>query len=145
MLKAVPDEKRDYRPDAKSRTAWDLAKHVAAADLWFLNSICDGAFVFDPKGEDNMTAGFKTMNDVVEFYKREYPKRVARLRATPGEQLAKEVDFFGVMKQPAIAFVDFANNHGIHHRGQLAAYLRAMGSKVPSMYGGSADEPAPSA
>jgi hypothetical protein len=27
------------------------------------------------------------------------------------------------------------------HRGQLAAYLRAMGSKVPAIYGGSADEP----
>jgi len=88
-----------------------------------------------------MSGGFTTMSDVVEFYTREFPKRVARLRSTPGEQLAKEVDFFGVMKQPAITFIDFANNHGIHHRGQLAAYLRAMGSKVPSMYGGSADEP----
>jgi len=29
-----------------------------------------------------------------------------------------------------------ANNHGIHHRGQLAAYLRALGSKVPAIYGG---------
>jgi uncharacterized damage-inducible protein DinB len=33
-----------------------------------------------------------------------------------------------------------ANNHGIHHRGQLAAYLRAHGSKVPAIYGVSADE-----
>jgi uncharacterized damage-inducible protein DinB len=32
-------------------------------------------------------------------------------------------------------------NHGIHHRGQLMTYLRPMGSKVPSIYGGSADEP----
>jgi uncharacterized damage-inducible protein DinB len=29
---------------------------------------------------------------------------------------------------------------GIHHRGQLTTYLRAMGAKVPSIYGGSADE-----
>lgn len=27
----------------------------------------------------------------------------------------------------------------IHHRGQLSTYLRAMGSKVPSIYGPSAD------
>jgi uncharacterized damage-inducible protein DinB len=51
------------------------------------------------------------------------------------------VDFFGMMKQPTVAYLGIANNHGIHHRGQLAAYLRAMGSKVPSIYGGSADEP----
>ena len=141
VLKAVPDAKRDYRPDDKSRTAWELAKHLATGDIWFLDSICDGAFVFDPDGEKKMTAGFQTIDDVVVFYKREFPKRVARLRATSGAQLATEVDFFGLMKQPAITFIGFANNHGIHHRGQLAAYLRAMGSKVPAMYGGSADEP----
>ena len=32
------------------------------------------------------------------------------------------------------------NNHMVHHRGQLATYLRPMGGKVPSMYGGSFDE-----
>ena len=29
----------------------------------------------------------------------------------------------------------------MHHRGQLSAYLRPMGAKVPAIYGGSADEP----
>jgi len=29
----------------------------------------------------------------------------------------------------------------IHHRGQLSAYLRPMGGKVPSIYGPSADDP----
>ena len=48
VLRAVPNDRRDYKPDEKSRTAWELAKHVATADLWFLDSICDGAFVFDP-------------------------------------------------------------------------------------------------
>jgi uncharacterized damage-inducible protein DinB len=29
--------------------------------------------------------------------------------------------------------------HGVHHRGQLSAYLRPMGAKVPSIYGPSGD------
>ena len=29
----------------------------------------------------------------------------------------------------------------VHHRGQISAYLRAMGSTVPQIYGPSADEP----
>jgi uncharacterized damage-inducible protein DinB len=29
--------------------------------------------------------------------------------------------------------------HSIHHRGQLSAYLRPMGGKVPSIYGPSGD------
>ena len=42
-------------------------------------------------------------------------------------------------KGPWISFLGIANNHGVHHLGQLMTYLRAMGSKVPSIYGGSAD------
>jgi uncharacterized damage-inducible protein DinB len=140
VLKAVPDSGRDYRPDEKSRTAWELATHLATSDIWFLDGICDAAFAYDPETEKRMTAGFQTVHDVVEYYTREFPKRIQRLRETPGEKLAQEVDFFG-MKMPPVAVLPIANNHSIHHRGQLAAYLRAAGSKVPSIYGGSADEP----
>lgn len=141
VLQAIPNDRRDYKPDDKSRTAWELAKHLATGDIWFLDSICDAQFAWDPEGEQKMTADMQTVDDVVAFYAREFPKRTERLRTTSGEQLAKDADFFGMMKQPAISFIGFANNHGIHHRGQLASYLRAMGSKVPSIYGGSADEP----
>jgi uncharacterized damage-inducible protein DinB len=141
VLAAVPDGRRDYKPDEKSRTAWELATHLATGDIWFIDSICDGAFTFDPEAEKTMAAGFETMADVVEFYKREFPRRLERLRSTPAAKLAEVVDFFGMMRQPAASFLVFANNHGIHHRGQLASYLRAMGSKVPAIYGASADEP----
>lgn len=140
VLKAVPESGRDYRPDAKSRTAWELATHLATSDIWFLDSICDASFAYDAETEKRMTAGFRTVDDVVEFYKREFPKRIQRLRDTPGEKLAQEVDFFGTRMSP-VAVLSMANNHCIHHRGQLAAYLRAAGSTVPSIYGGSADEP----
>jgi hypothetical protein len=46
-----------------------------------------------------------------------------------------------VPKGPSIGFLGLVNNHGIHHRRQLMTYLRPMGSKVPPIYGGSADEP----
>ena len=42
---------------------------------------------------------------------------------------------------PAFMYLSFVEKHSTHHRGQLSAYLRPMGSKVPSIYGGSADEP----
>ena len=53
--------------------------------------------------------------------------------------LSEVLDFFGVMQMTRAEWIGFANNHSIHHRGQLAAYLRAMGSKVPNIYGPSAD------
>jgi uncharacterized damage-inducible protein DinB len=70
---------------------------------------------------------------------------LGELRAAPADTLAKEVDFFGMMKAPAVVFLAMAQNHSVHHRGQLAAYLRAMGSAVPAIYGGSADEPSQAA
>ena len=141
VLRAVPNARRDYKPDEKSRTAWELATHLAGADLWLLDGVCDAVFIYDPEAEQNRTAGLATIDDVVAFYEREYPKRIQRLRSTPGETLAKEVDFFGMKKEPAIWSLGAANNHHVHHRGQLVTYLRAMGSTVPAIYGRSADEP----
>jgi uncharacterized damage-inducible protein DinB len=38
-----------------------------------------------------------------------------------------------------VAYFEFSLRHSIHHRGQLSAYLRAMGGKVPAIYGESYD------
>ncbi len=50
VLAAVPNDKHSYRPDEKSRTAWELATHIATADLWFINCILAGSFSFDAGG-----------------------------------------------------------------------------------------------
>lgn len=139
VLAAVPDDKKDYKPDEKSRTAWELATHLATGDVWFVDSIIKGNFVFDPNA--GLPPGMKTVQDVVDYYNKEYPAKIAELRSLPADKLTQIVDFFGMFQWPSAAYLGFANNHSTHHRGQLAAYLRAMGSKVPSIYGGSADEP----
>ena len=143
VLTAVKDDTRDYKPDPKSRTAWELATHLATGDIWFLNSIITGSFGMDPEAEKALIASFKTSADVAAFYKDALAGKIAELRALTPEQATRTVDFFGMMQRPAVGFLGLANNHSIHHRGQLAGYLRAMGSKVPALYGGSADEPTP--
>lgn len=139
VLAAVKDETRDYKPDPKSRSAWEVATHLATADIWFLDSIINGAFVFDPVAAKAAEAKFKTVADVVAFYEKAFPARLQQLRAMSGANLTKSVDFFGMMQKPAVGFLGMANNHSVHHRGQLAAYLRALGSKVPDIYGPSGD------
>ena len=143
VLGAVKFENRHYKPDQKSRSAWELATHIATSDIWFIDSIVNGRFEFNPEKAKQAEAGFTSVNDVVEFYKKTFPEKLAALRALPAEQMTEVLDFFGMMKMPRAQWVGFANNHSVHHRGQLAAYLRAMGSKVPNIYGPSADaEPA---
>jgi len=48
------------------------------------------------------------------------------------EQLLTPIEFFGVFNLPAVLYLGFLNNHSIHHRGELATYLRPMGSKAVS-------------
>lgn len=135
VLAAVPEGKKDYRPDPNSRTAFDLASHIASSDVWFLTGIAKGEFVSSgPKP-------FGSVAEVVAYYDKEFPAALASVKSLPGDKLAQTIPAFGIFNMPAAAYLGFANNHSIHHRGQLSAYLRAMGAKVPSIYGGSFDEP----
>jgi uncharacterized damage-inducible protein DinB len=93
----------------------------------------------DAERQKAAEAQFKTVAEVVAFYERELPATLAAVKAMSAEDLTRAVDYFGMMQLPAVSFLGLANNHSIHHRGQLAAYLRALGSKVPDLYGPSAD------
>jgi uncharacterized damage-inducible protein DinB len=141
VLEAVKDDTRDYKPDPKSRTGWELATHLATADVWFLSSIIAGRFDWNPDAAKQAEGQFKTVADIVAFYKKEFPAKLNEVRALPEDRLTQIVDFFGFYKWPNVEYLGFAQNHSMHHRGQLAAYLRAMGSKVPPIYGASADYP----
>jgi uncharacterized damage-inducible protein DinB len=145
VLSAVKDDNRSYKPDDKSRSAWELATHLATADVWFLDSVLGGKFEWDPEKVKQVEGMFGSVAEVVAFYEKTFPEKLKALQAMPAADLAKTISFFGMMEMPAVSFLGMANNHSVHHRGQLAAYLRAMGSKVPAIYGGSADEPMPGA
>jgi uncharacterized damage-inducible protein DinB len=80
------------------------------------------------------------MAEVLDFYSENFQRDLAGLKAATPEQLAKTMDFRGLMQLPAVAYINFSTSHVIHHRGQLSVYLRPMGAKVPSMYGESYDD-----
>jgi uncharacterized damage-inducible protein DinB len=132
----VPDEKSDYRPDPNARTAKDLAWHIANTDIQFLDGIADLKFNMETPENKPQTSA-----EVVAWYDENVKRGIARVQELTAEQLMTPVEFFGVFNLPAAFYLGFLNNHSIHHRGELSTYLRPMGSKVPSIYGGSYDEP----
>jgi uncharacterized damage-inducible protein DinB len=139
VLAAVPEDKREYRPEPKARSAWDLAWHLASADVQMLNEIADQKFALEPRFKDEPA----TVAALVKWYDENFNQAMARVQAMTPASLQQSVDFYGVFNLPVVSYLSFVNNHSIHHRAQLAVYLRPMGSKVPSIYGGSADEPWP--
>lgn len=140
VLAAVPDGKRDYRPDPKSRTAWELAWHIACEDVILLEQMVEQKFSLpDPRYDGEKPA---TSAALAAWYQKKMLAALEKASKIPADQLLRPLAFFDLMKWPAFMYLALINNHSIHHRGQLSAYLRPMGAKVPSIYGGSADEPA---
>jgi uncharacterized damage-inducible protein DinB len=136
VIAAIPEAKSDYRPDPHARTAKELAWHIAASDVHFLESILALKFEMNPPKDEP-----KTISEILAWYDRRLQPALDRLAQMPGEKLLTPINFAGVFNFPAMLYLNFLNNHDIHHRGELATYLRPMGSKVPSIYGGSYDEP----
>src|SRR5579883_624963 len=137
VIEAIPQDKSGWRPDPTSKTALELAWHLASSECFFLNGVAAGNFA----SGGAMPEHIKTSADVVKWYDENSAKATAAVSALKGDALTRPIDFRGVFNFPAIVYVGLMNSHCIHHRGQLATYLRPMGAKVPRIYGGSADEP----
>ena len=136
ILEAVPAGKCEYKPDPVSKSAIELARHIAAADNRFVEAVINGVFDTNPA---MIPENVKTPAEIAAWYEARYAKNFEALTKVSGEQLAKIVDFRGMFQWPAVRCLVFGLHHTIHHRGQLSAYLRSMGAKVPSIYGESYD------
>ena len=136
VLDAVPQEGSDYKPDEKAKTGAELAWHLASTEVQMTEEIADMKFTMEPRYPQPAS-----VTEIGEWYTNAMTAALDRVRAMTAEQLLTPVDFFGAFNFPAYVYLTFVSKHSIHHRGQLSAYLRPMGSKIPSIYGGSADEP----
>ena len=143
VLEAVPHGHLDYRPDAKAKTGLGLVRHLALEDSWLLNGIADGRFT--PPPDDSDACGIMTPADAVARYQSSVPPALDRIRAMTGDQLASNLNLLDMMTASGVQFLAMALKHSVHHRGQLSAYLRAMGGAVPGIYGPTADTQIPAA
>ena len=139
VLKAIPAQKRDYRPDPKSRTAMELA--------WILASEEAGMVSLLDKGEVTWTetAPPAKSEDIVALFEKSAAEVDRRLAGFDGSRWGQQKTrllmggapvWEDTLEQMAWGFLFDA----IHHRGQLSTYLRPMGGKVPAIYGPSADD-----
>lgn len=136
VLESVPASEATYRPDPNARTANELVRHIAAADNRFVESVINGFFDTNPA---MIPESVKTPQEIASWYEQRYAKNFEALAKVSGENLAKAMDFRGLFQRPAVSFLLSGLTHTIHHRGQLSSYLRAMGAKVPAIYGESYD------
>ena len=135
VLQAVPPAAGEYRPDPASRSAMDLLRHIAAADVRFVDTVVMGEF----NTQNLIPETAATPAQIAEWYEGAHAARRKALASVDGAALIKPVNFRGMFTRPAVTYLQMGLHHTIHHRGQLSAYLRSMGAKVPSIYGESYD------
>ena len=143
VLERLPLERGDFRPHPKSKPLAELAHHVARLAGW-------GARIFEspeldlagPRAAEPMRTAVAPL--LADFDARVAATRAALAAASDESALAPwtlrrgEHALFTLPRLVAMRFVVL--NHVIHHRAQLALYLRLLDVPVPGLYGPSADE-----
>jgi uncharacterized damage-inducible protein DinB len=136
IIEAIPPDKGDYRPDGISKSALNLAWHIASTEVRFMEAVLAGEFDLSPRP---LPDSIKNSENLTGWYTHNFESHFEKLTKLSNEQLLKIVDFRGLFQLPAVMYLGFVLHHSVHHRGQLSMYLRPMGAKVPAMYGESYD------
>lgn len=141
LLEVFPESASELRPHPTSQAARELV-HTFCVEALIGTAALDGSL--DMKNMD-FPAPPATWTEVVGAFHGTYDKLLAVLDSTPDDDLTTTTTFMVGPKQLGEVekreIVRFMLNDHIHHRGQLSVYLRMSGSKVPSIYGPSKDEP----
>ncbi len=139
VLKAVPQQRLDYRADPKARSAGELAWLLASEEAALVTLLDTGEVRWKESAPPATTA------EIVAAYERDAAAVTARIEKLGDAHWEAQARFLMEGAPPwADRLSEFVWGFlfdAIHHRGQLSTYLRPMGGKVPSIYGPSADDP----
>ena len=143
VIEQVNPDKLAWKPHDKSMSLGRLAGHVAEIPGWGVTILSEPEF--------NMVSGsytprtYASRDEILAAFDEMAAKIRALLDSKSDAELMSTWSFKSDGKElfsmPRVAaWRSWVMNHLIHHRGQLSVYLRQTGSKVPSIYGPSADE-----
>lgn len=139
VLKAVPADKLDYRPDRRSRSAAELVwLQVLEKRCWF-------ELLKTWKINWELTPPPSMLDEMIRAYEQAHEELVPHLKQLNDETWDNRSTQFLIDGR---IYIETTLGHmfwiglfdAIHHRGQLSVYLRPMGGRVPSIYGPSADD-----
>jgi uncharacterized damage-inducible protein DinB len=143
MLERVPEDKKDFKPHAKSMPLSRLAPHVAEITGFGLIVLTTPELDF---AKTKMSpAPFESAAQLVKTFDEGAAQARNALQNTKDDawtqpwklSFADKLIFSGTR---FLAYRQMFLNHLVHHRAQLGVYLRLNETPVPSTYGPSADD-----
>ncbi len=146
-LSRIPVDKLEWRAHEKSWTLRELATHLANLPKWTVMTLAEESFDLEPP--DGSEIPKEEPVESVEGALAMFDASVAAARGAIADATDEQLMATWTMlkageamfSMPRIAVLrSFIMNHAIHHRAQLAVYLRLNDVPVPALYGPSADE-----
>jgi hypothetical protein len=136
VVQAMPEDQLEYKPHDKNTPAGTLAWQIATEMLGLVQLLDTGTI-------DYRMAERPPVADIASGIERDANTVVERVLTISDEQWTGPGKFLYNGQNVWESTVDdiawgFLFDM-VHHRGQLSAYLRPMGGKVPAIYGPSAD------
>jgi uncharacterized damage-inducible protein DinB len=141
----VPEAQAGWRPHPKSMTLGELAMHLVSIPTWAVLTLREPSFDLAPPGEPPYAPpAWESLPSALAAFDEKIVRARAALVATTDLDLARP---WTLKKAGAKVFSaprgsvlrSFVLNHSVHHRAQLALYLRMLDVPVPAMYGPTAD------
>ena len=138
VLRAVPSEQLSDRPHERGTPAGALAWQLAEEQSQLVELLDTGEVAFEVHPHPS------NASDIVSAYEKATDQLRTKLKSADDAAWSRQARF--LMKGQPV-WSDTTQNmfwgylfDMVHHRGQLSAYLRPMGAKVPAIYGPSADD-----
>jgi uncharacterized damage-inducible protein DinB len=140
LLREVPAGKEDFKPAAKSRTTRELA-WIFVMEEKVLEAVSKGTLALaGPPPPPPLP-----VSEIVAMYEKSHREMIETVKAAPEDLMSQTINFPAgpgkIMEMPKRNVFWMFLMDAVHHRGQLSVYLRMLDAKVPSIYGGSLDEP----
>lgn len=142
-LERIPAQRLDWRPHEKSFAMGALGAHIANLPNWAVMTVEQDRF--DMSGPAPKTEVPESVEDILALFDSSVAAARAAIAGAGDETLLAPWSLVNggetAFTMPRIAVLrSFVMNHLIHHRAQLAVYLRLNDIPVPALYGPSADE-----
>jgi uncharacterized damage-inducible protein DinB len=143
VLRAYPDDQTEFKPQARSRTAREVAWPLVLGQERLMVKALTTGFDWSKPPDAPPNAPAK-MSEIAAAAEHAYAKAKEALHNADEARLGGTVQFFVAPKTlgdfEVLDFLYYILFDHIHHRGQLSVYLRMIGN-VPAIYGPSGDEP----
>ena len=145
VLEQVPTGKRDWKPHDRSMAFGYLSDLVANIPSWVGFAITMDELDIAPKdGSSRRPVPLNTSAELVAALDKAVAQAREALRKTTDAHLETPWRLLAAghvaFEQPRHQVIRDTFLHSAHHRGQMTVYLRLLGSKVPSVYGPTADD-----